>query len=73
MSVLTKVTHVLLFTATVAAVSSCKNGGLFAKKKDKSGPLDGITMIRTRVVSVLLNQKTLKPVPAWCSFRADHL
>ena len=37
MSVLTKVTHVLLFTATVAAVSSCKNGGLFAKKKDKSG------------------------------------
>jgi formylglycine-generating enzyme required for sulfatase activity len=36
MSSVTRITHVLLFTATVAAFSSCKNGGLFAKKKDKS-------------------------------------
>lgn len=36
MPALMRVTHVLLLAATVAAVSSCKNGSIFSKKKDKS-------------------------------------
>src|SRR5829696_985197 len=32
-----KFSNVLLMAATIAAVSSCKNGSIFSKKKEKSG------------------------------------